>query len=167
MKPAAIIRITDVEKTYDMGEVQVRALRGVNLEVLEGDYVAIMGPSGSGKSTSAEFARLSGSTDRWHLSSRHRRCLSDERRRTLGSSRPQDRFHFSILQFDPSAFGDRERPDAALLSGPRHAEEQSALRTIRRPRWARRIVWIIAPTSSPADSNSAWRWRGRSSTIRS
>src|SRR4026209_1834359 len=51
MKPAATIRITDVEKTYDMGEVQVRALRGVNLEVLEGDYVAIMGPYGSGKST--------------------------------------------------------------------------------------------------------------------
>src|SRR4026208_1484935 len=51
MKPAAIIRIRDVEKTYDMGEVQVRALRGVNLEVLEGDYVAIMGPSGSGRST--------------------------------------------------------------------------------------------------------------------
>jgi ABC-type lipoprotein export system ATPase subunit/ABC-type antimicrobial peptide transport system permease subunit len=50
-KPGAIIRIEAVEKVYNMGEVQVRALRGVNLEILEGDYVAVMGPSGSGKST--------------------------------------------------------------------------------------------------------------------
>lgn len=47
----AIIRIESVEKTYYMGEVEVRALRGADLLIQRGDYVAIMGPSGSGKST--------------------------------------------------------------------------------------------------------------------
>ena len=51
MNPKAIIRIEGVEKIYHMGEVEVPALRGVDLEIVEGDYVAVMGPSGSGKST--------------------------------------------------------------------------------------------------------------------
>jgi putative ABC transport system ATP-binding protein len=46
-----LIRLENVHKIYDLGEIQVQALRGVSLTVHEGEFVAVMGPSGSGKST--------------------------------------------------------------------------------------------------------------------
>jgi len=47
----AIIKLKDVWKTYFLGETQLDVLKGVNVEIYKGEFVAILGPSGSGKST--------------------------------------------------------------------------------------------------------------------
>ncbi|MEE2566759.1 ABC transporter ATP-binding protein [Hyphobacterium marinum] len=58
---APLIECRNLTRTYQMGDTQVHALRGVSATIEEGDYVAIMGASGSGKST---FMNMLGALDR-------------------------------------------------------------------------------------------------------
>src|SRR2546430_17429187 len=58
---AAVIRVEDAHKYYDLGETRVHALRGVSIVIGQGEFVAIMGASGSGKST---FMNMLGCLDR-------------------------------------------------------------------------------------------------------
>jgi putative ABC transport system ATP-binding protein len=88
---APLIQLTEIRKVYGAGEVAVEALRGIDLTVKKGEYLAIMGPSGSGKSTLMHLLGLldtptSGSyrLDGEEVATLSRRRLANLRNRSIG-----------------------------------------------------------------------------------
>jgi putative ABC transport system ATP-binding protein len=85
------IRAVNLARSFEMGETTIEALRGINLEVAKGQFLALVGPSGSGKST---FLNLVGGLDRptegelWvdgeELSASKEKALTEHRRRRVG-----------------------------------------------------------------------------------
>jgi putative ABC transport system ATP-binding protein len=86
-----IIKIKDLWKIYPMGNLEVQALKGINLEIQEGDFVSVAGPSGSGKTTLMNiiglidsFSRGSLSINNLEIKNQNRRELARLRREILG-----------------------------------------------------------------------------------
>lgn len=86
---SALIRVEDVHKTYRMGDIEVPALRGINLAIERSEFVAVMGSSGSGKST---FMNILGCLDR---PSAGKYFLEDQE---VGSLRPDQWAHIRNQQ---------------------------------------------------------------------
>src|ERR671913_179203 len=77
-----ILQAENLVKTYRVGSVDVQALRGVSLEVEEGEFLAIMGPSGCGRSTMLHLlgGLLTPTTGRIHIGGEDMTAATDARR---------------------------------------------------------------------------------------
>ncbi|HZF11061.1 MAG TPA: ABC transporter ATP-binding protein [Thermoanaerobaculia bacterium] len=131
---SSLIELDEVTKVYPMGDVDVHALRGVSLTVVEGEFLAVMGASGSGKSTIMNIVgcldrpttghyRLAGED----VSQLDRYALAKRRNRTLG-------FVFQSFNLLPrtSALDNVELPllYAGMRTRERHERARAALERV-------------------------------------
>jgi putative ABC transport system ATP-binding protein len=126
-----VIALSDLWRTYHVGDSDVHALRSVDLEIHEGDYLAVMGPSGSGKST---LLNILGCLDRptsgsYTYRDRDVGSLPDAERTRLRQSEIGFVFQFFHLLPRLTAMGNVELP--MLFAGvPRAQRRERAARSL-------------------------------------
>ncbi|MBN1657015.1 MAG: ABC transporter ATP-binding protein [Anaerolineae bacterium] len=129
-----MIEVQDVTKVYQMGEVEVHALRGVSIAIEQGDFVTIMGPSGSGKSTLMNVLGCldTPTTGSYHLHSRDVSRLND---RQLAHIRNQEiGFVFQMFNLLPRTQAIRQVELPLMYAGigarERHDSARAALEAV-------------------------------------
>jgi len=120
----SVIELQDVTRVYKIGEVETRALRGVNLTIEKGEFTAIVGPSGSGKTT---MLQLMGCLDRpsggrVHINGRDVTQLNPNKRADLRKETIGFVFQFFALIPGLTAYENVELP--LLLAGAKKAERR-------------------------------------------
>ena len=119
-----VIQLQDVARVYKIGEVETRALRGVSLDILDGEFTAIVGPSGSGKTT---LLQLMGCLDRpssgtVHINGQDVTRLKPNARADLRKGTIGFVFQFFALIPGLTAYENIELP--LLLNGTKTKERQ-------------------------------------------
>jgi putative ABC transport system ATP-binding protein len=120
----SVIELQDVTRVYTIGEVETRALRGVNLTIQAGEFTAIVGPSGSGKTT---MLQLMGCLDRptggkVHINGQDVTQLNPNKRADLRKGTIGFVFQFFALIPGLTAYENVELP--LLLTGTKKAKRQ-------------------------------------------
>jgi putative ABC transport system ATP-binding protein len=122
-----MIHLTAIERTFPVGDEQVRALRGIDLEIGSGEYLSIMGPSGSGKSSLLNLIGLLDrpNAGRYELDGRDVTALSDDelarvRRENIG-------FVFQFFHLVPRLTAEQNIELPMVLAGVDPAERRSRL----------------------------------------
>jgi len=167
MSAMPVISVKDLKKTYVVGDIQVHALRGVSVDVEQGEFVCVTGPSGSGKST---FMHILGCLDKptsgqYILDGQDVSTMSRDELAKVRNHRIGFVFQGFNLLSRTSAIENVELPllysRDQIKGSDRHKRARAALEIVGCSSGR-----TTTRTSCRAASSSAWRSRARSSTTR-